>query len=81
MLISVLINTLPEKEVSLMVFTGALICEYNVNSLRLGFTGWRDGSVVENTDCSPRGPEFKSQQPHDGSQPCVMRSDALFWCI
>jgi hypothetical protein len=26
-------------------------------------------------------PEFKSQQPHGGSQPSVMRSDALFWCV
>jgi hypothetical protein len=26
-------------------------------------------------------PEFKSQQPHGGSQPSVMRSDALFWGI
>jgi len=39
--------------------------------------GWRDGSVVKSTDCSSRGPEFKSQQPHGGSQPSVMRSDAL----
>ena len=29
--------------------------------------GWRD--------------EFKSQQPHGGSQPPVMRSDALFWSV
>jgi len=34
--------------------------------------GWRDGSVVKSTDCSSRGPEFKSQQPHGGSQPSVM---------
>jgi hypothetical protein len=32
-------------------------------------------------DCSFKGPEFKSQQPHGGSQPSVMRSDALFWCV
>ena len=43
--------------------------------------GWRDGLVVKRTDCSSRGPEFKSQQPHGGSQPSVMRSDALFWCV
>jgi len=43
--------------------------------------GWRDGSVVKSTDCSSRGPEFKSQQPHGGSQPSVVRSDALFWCV
>jgi hypothetical protein len=43
--------------------------------------GWRDGSVVKSTNCSSEGPEFKSQQPHGGSQPSVMRSDVLFWCI
>jgi hypothetical protein len=37
--------------------------------------------VVKNTDCSSRGPEFNSQQPHGGSQPPVMGSDALFWCL
>jgi ribosomal protein L37AE/L43A len=37
--------------------------------------GWRDGSVGKNTDCSSKGPEFKSHQPHGGSQPSVMRSD------
>jgi hypothetical protein len=36
---------------------------------------WRDGSVVKSTDCSSEGPEFKSQQPHGGSQISVMRSD------
>jgi hypothetical protein len=41
-------------------------------------TGWRDGSVVKSTDCSSEGREFKSQEPHGGSQPPVMRSDALF---
>jgi hypothetical protein len=41
---------------------------------------WRDGSAVKSTDCSSEGPEFKSQQPHGGSQPSVMRSDTLFWC-
>jgi hypothetical protein len=43
--------------------------------------GWRDGSVVESTGCSSRGPEFNFQQPLGGSRPSVMRSDALFWCI
>jgi hypothetical protein len=37
--------------------------------------------VVKGTNCSSRGPEFNSQQPHSGSQPSVMRSDALFWCV
>ena len=43
--------------------------------------GWRDGSEVKSTDCFSRGPEFSSQQPHGGSQPSVMGSDALFWCV
>ena len=41
----------------------------------------RDGSAVKSTDCSSEGPEFKSQQPHGGSQLPVMRSDALFWSV
>jgi hypothetical protein len=32
------------------------------------------------TDCS-RGPEFNSQQPHGGSQPSIMGSEALFWYL
>jgi len=28
--------------------------------------------VVKSTDCSSQGPEFKSQQPHGGSQPSEM---------
>jgi hypothetical protein len=49
--------------------------------LKIGVLGWRDGSVVKSKDCSSRGPEFSSQQPHGGSQPSVMGSDALFWCV
>jgi hypothetical protein len=41
--------------------------------------GWRDGSAVKSIDCSSRGPEFNSQQPHGGSKPSVMEFDALFW--
>jgi hypothetical protein len=37
-----------------------------------------DGSVVKSTDCSSRGPEFNTQQPHGGSQPSLMRSDIVF---
>jgi hypothetical protein len=33
---------------------------------------------AKSTDCSSRGPEFKSQQSHGGSQPSIMRFDALF---
>jgi hypothetical protein len=36
---------------------------------------------VRAPDCSSEGPEFKSQQPHGGSQPSITRSDSLFWSI
>jgi hypothetical protein len=39
------------------------------------------GEMAKSTDCSSRGPEFNSQQPDGGSQPFVMGSDALFWCV
>jgi hypothetical protein len=35
--------------------------------------GWRD--------CSSRELQFNSQQSHGGSQPSLMGSDALFWCV
>jgi hypothetical protein len=50
-------------------------------SHKLSFGGWREGSVVKSTDCSSRGPEFNSQQPHGGSYLSVMGSDALFWGV
>ena len=53
-------------------------------NIRVKYWGWREWlmeSVVKSTDCSSRGSEFKSQQPHGGSHPSVMRSDALFWCV
>jgi hypothetical protein len=49
--------------------------------LRILTGGWRDGSVVKSADCSSEGREFKSQQPHGGSQPSVTKSDPLFWSI
>jgi hypothetical protein len=42
---------------------------------------WRDGSAVKNTDCSYRGPEFNSQQPHCGSQLSVTGYNDLLWCV
>jgi hypothetical protein len=36
---------------------------------------------VRAPDCSSEDPEFKSQQPHGGSQPSLMKSDALFWSV
>ena len=54
-------------------------CLLPLHSLKTN--SWRDDSVVTGTDCFSRGPEFNSQQPHDGSQPSVMESDALLWCV
>jgi hypothetical protein len=43
---------------------------------------WRDVLVVKkSTGCSPRGPEFNSQEPHGDLQPSIMGSDVLFWCV
>jgi len=35
--------------------------------IKSNYLGWRDSSVAKSTDCSSRGPEFKSQQPHGDS--------------
>jgi hypothetical protein len=37
--------------------------------------------LVRAPDFSSKGLKFKSQQPHGGSQPSVMRSDPLFWSV
>jgi hypothetical protein len=65
---------------SLLSFLSYLVIKGKIG-IKSGKWGWRDGSVVKNTDCSSRNPEFNSQQPHGGSQPSIMGSDALFWCV
>jgi hypothetical protein len=50
-------------------------------TLKLALWGWWDGSAVKSTDCSSKGPEFGSQQPHGGSQPSLTGSDDLFWSV
>jgi hypothetical protein len=52
-----------------------------VTLIKENISGWRDDPVVKSTDCSSRGPEFNSQQPHGGSQPSVIGYNALFWCV
>ncbi|EDL94246.1 Hermansky-Pudlak syndrome 1 homolog (human), isoform CRA_b [Rattus norvegicus] len=52
--------------------------------LRMPSKGRRDGSAVRALTTLPevsRSREFNSQHPHGGSQPSVMGSDALFWCV
>jgi hypothetical protein len=60
---------------------GEVVLSYNSWQLEAKAEGWWDGSAVKSANCSSKGPEFKSQQPHGGSQPSVMKSDALFWRI
>ena len=36
---------------------------------------------VRASDCFSEGLKFKSQQPHGGSQPPLIRSDSLFWSV
>jgi hypothetical protein len=43
--------------------------------------GAGESSAIKSTDSSSKDPEFNSQQPHGGSQPSVMGSDALFWYV
>jgi hypothetical protein len=67
------------------------ICRETVSEKKEKKEGRKDGRKEEErgekrglercTDCSSRGPEFHFQQPHGGSQPSVMESDALFWCV
>jgi hypothetical protein len=44
---------------------------FEIRNLEVSSGGWRDGSAVKSTNRSSEGPEFKSQQPHGGSQPSI----------
>ena len=55
--------------------------EGRLKHLKPIFKDWWDDSVVRSTDCSSKGPEFKSQQTRGSSQPSVMGSGAFFWCV
>ena len=74
---SSVVERLPSKPKAL----GLVLSSEKKKKKRVESWGWRDGSVVKHTDCFSKGPEFNSQQPHGGSQPSVMGSDALFWCV
>jgi hypothetical protein len=53
----------------------------NERQKEIGFGAGEMAQWVRAPDCSSEGPEFKSQQPHGGSQPSLMKSDALFWSV
>jgi hypothetical protein len=54
---------------------------FNHSTQELGARAGEMAQQVRAPDCSSEDPEFKSQQPHGGSQPSVTRSDSLFWCV
>jgi hypothetical protein len=56
------------------------------NSLNILKIGWLKTMGLGVGELAQRlraltAPEFKSQQPHGGSHPSVMRSDSLFWSV
>jgi hypothetical protein len=53
------------------LFSTNLNTVYNLYK-KISGGGLREGSAVESSDCSSRGPEFNSQQPHGDSKPSVM---------
>jgi hypothetical protein len=53
----------------------------DINKLKKSQGAGEMAQWVRAPDCSSEGPEFKSQQPHGGSQPSVTRSDSLFWSV
>jgi hypothetical protein len=65
----------------LISFVFVFVFIYSFLNVKMAFVGWRDGPVVKSTSCSYSHPEFHSQQPHGGSQPPLMGSNALFWCV
>jgi hypothetical protein len=67
-----LLNIEPEDEVYVSCI------DFKMRALGAGERAQRLRALAA---CSSRGPEFNSQQPHGGSQPSVMGSDALFWCV
>jgi hypothetical protein len=47
--------------------------------MKIPMRAGKDGLAVKSTNCSSRGPEFNSQQPHDCSLLSIKGSDASFW--
>jgi hypothetical protein len=56
-----------------------LLLQYKIKKSRVG--AGKMAQWVRAPDYSSEGPQFKSQQPHGGSQPSVTRSDSLFWIV
>jgi hypothetical protein len=66
-----------KKEDSILLVCLHLLASTSVKILLAG-GGWRHGSAVKHWLLFQR---FNSQQPHGGSQPSVVESDALFWYV
>jgi hypothetical protein len=44
-----------------------------MEEIKISLFGADEMAQVKSTDCSSKGPEFKSLQPHGGSQPSVTK--------
>lgn len=42
--------------------------------IKVFIVDWRDSSGAESIDCSSRGPKFRAQHPHVGSEPSLTLS-------
>jgi hypothetical protein len=72
-----------QRQEDLCEFKVSLICRVSSNTakatqinlvLKNKNRGWRNGSIPEALSSIPK-------KPHGGSQPSVMGSHALFWCV
>jgi hypothetical protein len=57
----------------LMIFSLGGILALEGCSIKEGLGAGEMAQMVKSTDCSSEGPECKSQQPHGGLQPPIMR--------
>lgn len=62
---------LPQKVTDFFLLVNQFFCWILVHWVSLRFEGWRDGSVINNTDCYSREPGLNSQHLHSCSQPYV----------
>lgn len=64
-----------------------LLTFYNLTCIIISIQsldGWRDGSVVDSTNCSSRGLGFHFRYPHSGLQPSVTPvpwGSGVFWNV
>jgi hypothetical protein len=70
-----------DRDLSLLLSLESDLKQTAHSFIRKSPWGLEMAQQLKSTDSSSKGPEFNSQQPHGGSQPSVVRSDAIFWCV